>query len=63
MGDIGDSKMEQYLYSILDEHGNVTAKDMTLDVAMVLVRALFMEYFNEPTIGYQIVRQDKNDKE
>jgi len=55
--------MEQYLYSILDEHGNVTAKDMTLDVAMILVRALFMEYFNESTIGYQIVRQDKNEKD
>jgi hypothetical protein len=55
----GRYKMEQYLYSILDEYGNVTAKDMTLDVAMVLLRALFMEYFNEPTIGYQMVRQEK----
>lgn len=51
--------MEEVLYSVIDERGNVTAKDMTLDVAIVLVRALFMEYFNEPTIGYQIVRQDK----
>lgn len=49
--------MEQYLYSILDERGNVVATDMTIDTASILLRALFMEYYNEPTIAYQMVRK------
>lgn len=49
--------MEQYLYSILDEHGNVIASDMTVDTALILLRALFMEYYNEPDIAYQMVRK------
>lgn len=49
--------MEQYLYSILDEHGNVVASDMTIDTASILLKALFMEYYNEPNIAYQMVRK------
>ena len=49
--------MEQYLYYILDEHDNVIASDMTMDTALILLRALFMEYYNEPDISYQIVRK------
>jgi hypothetical protein len=57
VGDIRGSKMEQYLYSILDEHGNVVASDMTIDTASILLKALFMEYYNEPNIAYQMVRK------
>ena len=49
--------MEQYLYYILDEHDNVIASDMTMDNALILLKALFMEYYNEPGISYQIVRK------
>lgn len=49
--------MEQYLYYILDEHDNVIASDMTMDTALILLKALFMEYYNEPDISYQIVRK------
>lgn len=51
------TSMEQYLYSILDEHDNVIASDMTMDTALILLKALFMEYYNEPDISYQIVRK------
>lgn len=51
------TNMEQYLYSILDEHDNVIASDMTMDTALILLKALFMEYYNEPDISYQIVRK------
>ena len=30
------TSMEQYLYSILDEHDNVIASDMTMDTALIL---------------------------
>lgn len=49
--------MEQYLYYILDEHDNIIASDMTMDTALILLKALFMEYYNEPDISYQIVRK------
>ena len=49
--------MEQYLYYILDEHDNVIASDMTMDTALILLKVLFMEYYNEPDISYQIVRK------
>lgn len=49
--------MEQYLYNILDEHDNVIASDMTMDTALILLKALFSEYYNEPDISYQIVRK------
>lgn len=49
--------MEQYLYYILDEHDNVIASDMTMDTALILLKALFSEYYNEPDISYQIVRK------
>lgn len=51
------TSMEQYLYSILDEHDNVIASDMTMDTALILLKALFMEYYNESDISYQIVRK------
>ena len=51
------TNMEQYLYSILDEHGNIIASDMTMDTALILLKALCMEYYNEPDISYQIVRK------
>ena len=49
--------MEQYLYYILDEHDNVIASDMTMGTALILLKALFSEYYNEPDISYQIVRK------
>lgn len=51
------TNMEQYLYYILDEHDNVIASDMTMDTALILLKALFSEYYNEPDISYQIVRK------
>lgn len=51
------ANMEQYLYYILDEHDNVIASDMTMDTALILLKALFSEYYNEPDISYQIVRK------
>ena len=51
------TNMEQYLYNILDEHDNVIASDMTMDTALILLKALFSEYYNEPDISYQIVRK------
>ena len=42
---------------LVDEHDNVIASDMTMDTALILLRALFMEYYNESGISYQIVRK------
>lgn len=50
--------MEQYLYSVWDDHDNVIAKDMTLEVAMTLVQGLFDKYYAEPDVYYGIKRQE-----
>lgn len=52
--------MEEVLYSVIDTNDRpekVIAKDMTLDNATILLKALFNEYFREPGISYTIVRQ------
>lgn len=52
--------MNEILYCIEDHWGNIIAKDMTMDVAMVLARALFDTHFNEECIAYTIKRQKEN---
>ncbi len=53
-------KMDEILYSVIDTNDGpekVVAKDMTLDNATILLKALFNEYFGEPGLSYTIVRQ------
>jgi hypothetical protein len=49
--------MEEFLYSIKDETGNIVAQHMRLDSALTLVDALFNKYYSEPKIGYTIIRE------
>ena len=52
--------MDEILYSVIDTNDGpekVVAKDMTLDNATILLKALFNEYFKEPGLSYMIVRQ------
>lgn len=52
--------MDEILYSIIDTNDGlekIIAKDMTLDNATILLKALFNEYFEEPGLSYKIVRQ------
>lgn len=49
--------MNEILYCIEDQLGNIIAKDLNLDNAMIFVKALFNEYFNEDDISYTIKRQ------
>ena len=52
--------MDEILYSIIDTNDGpekVIAKDMTLDNATILLKALFNEYFREQGLSYTIVRQ------
>lgn len=50
--------MEEILYCVKNEWGNIIARDMTLEVAMTLTKALFDTYFNEDGIEYTIKRQE-----
>lgn len=52
--------MNEILYCIEDQWGNVIAKDLKMDVAMILARALFDTYFGEEDIAYTICRQKEN---
>ena len=52
--------MNGTLYCIEDERGNVIAKDLNMDNAMIFVRALFGTYFNEEDITFSIKRQKEN---
>lgn len=52
--------MNEILYCIEDQWGNVIAKDLTMDVAMILARALFDTYFNEEDISYTVKRQKED---
>jgi hypothetical protein len=52
--------MEEILYSVIDINDGpekVVAKDMTLDNATILLKALFNEYFEEQGLAYTIIRQ------
>lgn len=53
--------MNEVLYCIEDERSNVIARDMTMDVAMILTRALFNNYYNEEELTYTIKRQKENE--
>lgn len=52
--------MNEILYCIEDERGNILAKDMSMDTAMVLLRALFGHYYNEDELTYTLKRQKEN---
>lgn len=39
----------------------VVARDLTLTNALILVRGLFEEYFNDKDISYEIVKESDND--
>lgn len=54
--------MKEILYCVEDERGNVIAKDLNMDNAMIFVRALFDTYFNEEDIAYTVKRQKENSK-
>lgn len=49
--------MNEILYCIEDNWGNTIARDMNMDNAMIFVRALFDNYFNEEDIAYTVKRQ------
>lgn len=46
--------MNEILYCVENEYGDIIAKDLNLDNAMIFVRALFDAYFNEKEISYTI---------
>lgn len=48
--------MEDWVYKVVDERGNVIADNMTLDNATILLKAMFLEYFNDPAAVYSIER-------
>ena len=48
--------MEDCLYKVTDERGNVIADSMTLENATILLKALFLEYFSDPAAVYGIER-------
>lgn len=50
--------MSEILYCVKNGWGTIIARDMTIDVAMTLTRALFDTYFNEDGIEYTIKRQE-----
>ena len=52
--------MNEILYCIEDERGNILAKDMNMDTAMILLRALFDHYYNEHELAYTLKRQNEN---
>lgn len=52
--------MNEILYYIEDERGNILAKDMNMDTAMILLRALFDHYCNEDELTYTLKRQKEN---
>lgn len=47
-------------YRIIDR-GIVIASGMSIETALVLLKALFTEYWNDPTIGYTIEKESKEE--
>lgn len=52
--------MNEILYCVEDKWGNVIAKDLNMDNAMIFVRALFDHYYSEYDIEFTIKRQNEN---
>lgn len=54
--------MKEFLYCIENQYGTVIAKDMTIEVVMILARALFDHYFGEEGIAFTIKKQETEAK-
>lgn len=52
--------MGEILYCVEDQYGNVIAKDLNMDNAMIFVRALFNQYYAEEGIAYTVRRQKED---
>ncbi len=48
--------MAEWVYKVVDDHGNIIADHMTLENAVILLKGLFSEYYEEPAISYSIER-------
>lgn len=48
--------MAEYLYKIIDERGNVIADGMKFDYAIIFLKALFEEYYNEENLVFSLER-------
>ena len=55
--------MNEVLYCIEDQQGSVVARDLNIDNALILLRALFDAYYQEDDIAYIITRQTENENE
>lgn len=51
--------MGETLYSVVDQHGQVLAKDMSLDNALLFIKALMEQYWQDDDIAYSLYRQPK----
>lgn len=54
--------MKEFLYCIENQYGTVIAKDMTIEVVMILARALFDHYFGEEGVAFTIKKQETEAK-
>lgn len=52
--------MNEILYCIINQYGTVLARDLNMDNAMILARALFDHYFGEDDIEFIIKRQKED---
>lgn len=51
--------MGETLYSVADQQGQVLAEDMSLDNALLLIKALMEQYWQDDDIAYNLYRQPK----
>ncbi len=48
--------MVEWVYKVVDDRGNTIADHMTLENAVILLKGMFSEYYNESAISYSIER-------
>lgn len=46
--------MGETLYSVADQRGQVLAKDMSLDNALLFIKALMEQYWQDDDIAYRL---------
>ena len=51
--------MGETLYSVADQQVQVLAKDMSLDNALLFIKALIEQYYQDDDIAYNLYRQPK----
>lgn len=54
--------MQERKYKVLDDMGFCLATDMSLDIALLFMKAYFQEYYNEKELRLELIVREDNEE-